>query len=291
MPNSMTGYGVAEGPVGGGRLSVEVRTVNHRHFSAQFRLPQDLLSFENALKARLREHIERGHATVVARWTEVSVEPTAIHVDVDRARVLVEALETLKRELDLKGEIDLGFVARQPEVLTHAEDEEREIDEADLLSVLEGAVREVLTMRQREGEALATDLEQRLASMEARVAEVEQRAPHRVEAERDRLRAAVTELLDGRTLDEGRLSQEIAILADKLDITEEMVRLRTHFGAFREALRGTGAVGKRLSFLGQEMLREVNTIGSKANDAEIAQAVITMKGELEKVREQVENIE
>ena len=110
-------------------------------------------------------------------------------------------------------------------------------------------------------------------------------------AERDRLRSAVSELLDGRALDETRLSQEIALLADKLDITEEIVRLRTHCGAFREALGGSGAVGKRLSFLGQEMLREVNTIGSKANDAEIAQAVISMKGTLEKVREQVENIE
>jgi len=291
VPNSMTGYGMADGPVGGGRLSVEVRTVNHRHFSSQFRLPQDLLRFESDLKARLREHIERGHATVVARWTEVSVEPTAVHVDVDRARVLVEALKKLKEELDLQGEIDLGFVARQPDVLTHAEDEEREIDCGELLNVLDGAVNDVVIMRQREGAALAVDLEQRLAAMEARLAEVEERASRRVAAERDRLRAAVNDLLDGRTLDESRLSQEIAILADKLDITEEMVRLRTHFGAFQEALRGTGAVGKQLSFLGQEMLREVNTIGSKANDAEIAQVVIAMKGELEKVREQVENIE
>jgi uncharacterized protein (TIGR00255 family) len=210
---------------------------------------------------------------------------------VDRARVLVEALKKLKEELDLRGEIDLGFVARQPDVLTHAEDEEREIDCDELLDVLDGAVHDVVIMRQREGAALAVDLEQRLAAMEARLAEVEERASRRVVAERDRLRAAVNELLDGRTLDESRLSQEIAILADKLDITEEMVRLRTHFGAFKEALRGTGAVGKQLSFLGQEMLREVNTIGSKANDAEIAQTVIAMKGELEKVREQVENIE
>jgi len=287
----MTGYGIADGPVGGGRLSVEVRTVNHRHFNTQFRLPQDLLRFENDLKARLRDHIDRGHVTVGARWTEVSVEPTAVHVDVDRARVLIEALQKLKAELDLKGEIDLGFIARQPEVLTHAEDEEREIDASDLLGVLDAAVTSVLAMRQNEGAALVADLEQRLATMEARLAEVEERAPYRVEAERDRLQAAVAELLDGRTLDESRLSQEIAILADKLDITEETVRLRAHLGAFKGALQGTGAVGKQLSFLGQEMLREVNTVGSKANDAEIAQAVITMKGELEKVREQVENIE
>jgi len=287
----MTGYGTSDGPAGGGRLSVEIRTVNHRHFSMQFRLPQDLQPFENDLKGRLREQFERGHATVVARWAEDPVSTGAVQVDVERGRAVVDALQRLKGELGLDGTIDLGFVARQPGVLSYGEAVEREIDLSDVLAVLDQTAAAVQSMRQREGEALAAELEKRLRGLEERLEEVVARAPQRLEAERERLRNSVADLLDGRALDESRLSQEIALLADKLDITEEIVRLRTHLGAFREGLAGTAAVGKQLSFLGQEMLREVNTIGSKANDATIAQAVIGMKGDLEKIREQVENIE
>jgi uncharacterized protein (TIGR00255 family) len=159
------------------------------------------------------------------------------------------------------------------------------------VAILDRAMADVVAMRRREGEALAADLAGRMTAMETHVSHVADRAPQRLEAERDRLRKAVADLLEGHTLDESRLSQEIALLADKLDITEELVRLRTHLDAFRETLREEGAIGKRLSFLGQEMLREVNTIGAKANDAEITHAVIGMKGELEKIREQVENLE
>ena len=146
-------------------------------------------------------------------------------------------------------------------------------------------------MREREGAALSGGLLSLLAEIENELSVVQDRAPHRVEAERDRLRRSVAELLNGRTLDEQRLSQEIAILADKLDITEEIVRLNTHIAACRGMIGTGGAVGRQLSFLGQEMLREVNTIGSKANDATIAHRVIAMKGIVEKIREQVENLE
>jgi uncharacterized protein (TIGR00255 family) len=159
------------------------------------------------------------------------------------------------------------------------------------MPVLEAAVEAALAMRQREGTALARELERHLAVIEEHAGRVADRAPGRLLAERDRLRRSVAELLDQRPMDDTRLAQEIALLADRLDITEELTRLRTHLEAGRAALRESGGVGRRLGFLGQEMLREINTVGSKANDAAIAQAVIEMKGELEKFREQVENIE
>ncbi len=291
MPRSMTGFGTADGPLGGGRLAVEVRTVNHRHFSTQFRLPSELQQFEGDIRQRLRERIERGHAALTARWTDQPLRGTSLQINLERAQEVSRALTELKGALDLPGEVDLGFVARQPDVLHYADSEQPGLDVEEFLRLIDRAVDTVVAMREREGAALGEDLTARLAAIDALLNEVGERAPQRLTGERDRLQRAVAELLDGRPLDESRLSQEIALLADKLDITEEMVRLRTHVGAFREALGSEGGVGRQLSFLGQEILREVNTIGSKANDAAIAQHVIKMKGEVEKIREQVENIE
>ncbi len=287
----MTGYGVAEGPVCGGLLQVEVRTVNHRHFAVSLKLGASLQQLESAVRDRLRNGIERGHVTLTARWIHEPERPTAIRVDMERARETVRALSQLKSELDLPGEVDLAFVARQPDVLTSGAGETPSVDEAELLAVVQGAMEGAVAMREREGSFLSDELLSLLAQIENELSVVQDRAPFRVEAERDRLRRSVAELLDGRTLDEQRLSQEIAIFADKLDITEEMVRLSTHIGACREAIGADGAVGRKLSFLGQEMLREVNTIGSKANDAIITHGVIAMKGLVEKIREQVENLE
>jgi len=287
----MTGFGAAEGPVNEGRLALEVRTVNHRHFSVQFRLPSDLQPLEAELKAALRGQLERGHASVSARWTERPQTTTEIAVNVDRARTVVEALTNLKDALELPGEVDLGFVARQPDVVVYSETQAGGPDPADVLAVLGEALEAVVVMRRAEGTALAEDLRQRLDALTEYLAEVERRSPERLVAERDRLREAVGLLLDKQDVDEARISQEIALLAEKLDIAEEIVRLRSHIVLFRSGLDGDGPVGKQLAFLGQEMLREVNTIGSKANDTTIAHTVIAMKGELERIREQVENVE
>ena len=187
--------------------------------------------------------------------------------------------------------VDLGFVARQPDVLTPVQSEEAPLDVDAVTAVLDAAVEQVIASREREGAELGRDLEARLSSIEESLGVVEAQAPERLVHERDRLRAGVAELLEGRRLDEDRLAQEIAIIADRMDITEEIVRLRTHLGAFREGLTNGSPAGRQLAFLGQEMLREINTIGSKANDGIITQRVIHMKGEVEKIREQVENIE
>jgi len=287
----MTGFGSAEGNVLGGRLSIEIRSVNHRYYNPQLKLPFELGGVEGPLRERLRQLLERGHVTVSARWIEAPQrEGGAVAVDLARARQLVAAAKELKKRLKLKGDVDLAFVARQPEVLTpHQDGATAQWSEVE--PIAERAVRELLGMRAREGAALAAELEGRLGELETGDGTIEERAPERLTAELARLKAAVAVLAAGVQVDEQGLAVEVALLADRVDITEELVRLRTHLAACREALATDRAVGKQLGFLAQELLREVNTIGSKANDAAITQAVIGMKGELEKFREQLDNLE
>jgi len=289
----MTGFGSAEGTVLGGRLSIEIRSVNHRYYNPQLKLPFELGGVEGPLRDRLRQLLERGHVTVTARWIDPPLREGggAVAVDLSRARQVVAAAKELKKHLKLKGDVDLAFVARQPEVLTPHQDGIPAAQWSEVAPIAERAVRELLGMRAREGAALAAELGGRLAALEAGARAVEQRAPERLTAELARLKKAVAELAAGVPVDEQRLAVEVALMADRVDVTEELVRLRTHLAACREALVADGAVGKQLGFLAQELLREVNTIGSKANDAGITQTVIAMKGELEKFREQLDNLE
>lgn len=243
------------------------------------------------MRERMRARIARGHVNVSARWVEAPSDGASLRVNLDQARAVLEALSTLKRELDLPGEIDLSYVARQPDVIELATDDEQQDVMPEFMALVDDALEQLMEMRSREGGALGSNLLGVLSRLEGHVESVERRSPERLVAERTRLQRAVGKLLDGRTVNEDRLELEIAILADKMDITEEVVRLRTHISASREALGAAEAVGRKLAFLGQEMLRETNTVGSKANDAEIAATVIEMKGELEKFREQVENLE
>jgi uncharacterized protein (TIGR00255 family) len=287
----MTGFGSAEGKVLGGRLSIEIRSVNHRYFNPQLKLPFELGGVEGPLRERLRQLLERGHVTVSGRWIEAPQREAAVAVDLVRARQLVAAAKELKKRLKLKGEVDLAFVARQPDVLNAHQDGSAPAQWSEVEPIAERAVQELLGMRAREGAALAAELGGRLGAIEQAAGKIEQRAPERLTAELARLKKAVAELAAGVQIDEQRLAVEVALMADRVDITEELVRLRTHLAACRAALATDGAVGKQLGFLAQELLREVNTIGSKANDAGIAQTVIAMKGELEKFREQLDNLE
>ncbi len=290
MPRSMTGFGTAEGAVSGGRLRLEVRTVNHRHLNVQVKVPYELADLEAELRERLRGQITRGHATVSGRWLEEPPQAAAVVVDKARLAALVAALRDAARELGIAGEVDIGLVARLPDVLRVTRAETTPDREA-VLDVLDRAAAGCAAAREREGAALATELRARVETLEALRRKVAERAPERVIAERDRLQAAVQELAGGVAVDPGRLAQEIAFLADRLDVTEEVVRFGTHLDALRAALEGSGSVGRELGFVLQELLREANTMGSKANDAGMAQAVIAMKSELDKLREQVENLE
>ncbi len=288
----MTGFGAAEGPAGAGRIRIEIRTVNHRHYNPAIKLPADLSALEPEVRERLRREFDRGHVSVSVRWTEYAAREAQLAVNLDKARGAIAALQLLKDTLDLPGEIDLAMVIRQPEVMTNSAAEEiAPVPWSDVEPIVAEAARECRAMRLREGALLADELSMRLGLLEASATEIAALAPGRVIRERDRLRTAVAQLLDGRAADESRLSQELAFLADKLDITEELVRFRAHAVAVRAALAGDQPVGKQLGFLAQELGREVNTMGSKANEAAITQQVIAMKGELEKFREQLENLE
>lgn len=287
----MTGYGAAEGQTARGTLRIEIRTVNHRFLNVALKLPSELQPLEAEVREGLRREFERGHVAVSARWLGSDDGVPRVSVDLDHARQVAGALRDLQSALGLGGELDLALVARQPDVLTRNAAALEPAEWGEVAPILAAAAEACRVMREREGAALTHDLLERLDRLDAAAGEIAALAPARLLRERDRLRKAVAELLDGRAMDETRLAQEVALNADRLDITEELVRFRTHTSACRETLGGTEPVGKRLGFLAQEMGREVNTIGSKANDADIAQLVIGMKGELEKIREQLENLE
>ena len=291
----MTGFGAAEGGVGSARVSVELRTVNHRFFNPSIKLPSALSRWEPDVREALRQRVARGHVTLSARIARDSAASSAI----DEARFAehVAQLRRLQQRYGLDADIDVGTVLRVPEVVVAAAAGEQPAESdgtADELGrVVDAAAAALTTMRDEEGARLAEFLRARLGVAGAAMDRIAARAPERVVAQRDRLRASVRELLDGAPLDETRVAQEIAILADRLDVSEEVDRFRSHVAAFGEALdAGNGeAVGKRLGFLLQEMVREANTTGSKANDAAVLADVVTLKEELERMREQVENVE
>jgi uncharacterized protein (TIGR00255 family) len=287
----MTGFGAAEGAVAGGRLRVEIRTVNHRYFNLSAKLPAELAPHEAEIRERLRREFDRGHVAVHGRWTEYPSRAGGFAVDLERARLVAGRLRELQGSLGLGGEITLDLVVRQPDVLSTSADGALDVPWAEVEPVVVQAAAECRAMRAREGASLVAELSHRIELLERSAERIAARAPERLVRERERLRAAVGELLDGRAVDENRLAQEIAFQADRLDITEELVRFRSHVAAVRAALAADRPAGKQLGFLAQELGREVNTMGSKANDAEIAQEVVAMKGELEKFREQLENIE
>ena len=288
----MTGFGTADGTVGSSRVSVELRTVNHRFFSPSLKLPSALSRWESEVREALRKRIARGHITVSARIDRAPTVTAAIN-EAAFAEYAAQ-LKTLRERHALGGDVDVATVLRLPDVVRAGADDEVPDDGVEaLVAIVDSAANALTIMREREGERLAAVVLERLALVEAAVARIAVRAPERVIAQRDRLLENVAKLAAGVALEEQRLAQEIAILADRLDVGEELDRFGTHIAAFREALRagGSEAVGKRLGFLLQEMLREANTTGSKANDATIQRDVIAIKEELERIREQVENIE
>lgn len=294
MIRSMTGFGESERDTVAGRLRVEIKTVNHRYFSAQFRLPPALDRYEAQIREWIREWIPRGHVTASIRIEsrDAPAGEPSLRLNEGRARQYLNVLRQLKELLDLPGEPDLALLSRYGDLIERADEETVAVDPEDVRAAVEAAARAVVEMREREGAALEADLEARLAAIEAALASIAERAPARLVAERDRLRRSIAELLDGRPVDEDRIAQEIAHMADRWDISEEIVRLRSHIEAFRSHLAiSDGPVGKRLGFLAQEMHRECNTIGSKSNDAAIDLQVVAIKNEIERLREQIENVE
>lgn len=294
MIRSMTGYGEAERVAGEGRLRVEIKTVNHRFLNTHFRTPAGFDRFEHHIEGWIRPFLGRGHVNLTVTMEGDRRGDLLPELDLDRARRYKALLEDLGRELGLRADVSLEQLVRFGEIFrAPAPRSGADVVLEDLREVVEDAARAVLAMREEEGRRLEADLRERLREMATRLALVEARAPARLVEERDRLRAAVRELTDQQVVDEDRLARELAYLAEKWDIGEELVRFRSHIEMFEDTLSaGTDdGVGKRLGFIVQEMHREANTIGSKANDAEISHAVVGIKEELERLREQLENVE
>lgn len=293
MIRSMTGFGAAEGPVGGSRVSVELRSVNHRFFNPSLKLPSALSRWEGEVREALRQRLARGHVTLSARV--VRDEATAPAIDEARFGQVAAELKRLHAAHGLAGVVDVATILRMPDVLLAVRDDAAlESGTADeLVVVVDGAVGALQAMRESEGARLSAVIGERLALVEQAVTRLAARAPARLEAQRVRLSENVQRLAGGVAVDPQRLAQEIAILADRLDVGEELDRFASHLAAFRDALRAADGepVGKRLGFLLQELLREANTTGSKANDAPMLQDVVAIKEELERIREQVENLE
>lgn len=290
MIRSMTGFGVAEGTVGAARVAVELRSVNHRFFNATIRLPSELSRWETEVREALRKRVNRGHISLTARVERGIAGAPAI--DEARFGAYVELLRRLQSRYQLDGPIDVTAVLRMPDVMSSISEGE-DGDVGELIAIVDASAQALSAAREDEGGRLAIYLLERLAIVEAALARIAVRAPARLVEQRDRLRAAVQELAQGVAVDEQRLAVEIAVLADRMDVQEELSRFQSHNTAFRETLsRKDGEpVGKRLGFLLQEMLREANTTGSKSNDAAMLADVVTIKEELERIREQVENLE
>jgi uncharacterized protein (TIGR00255 family) len=297
MIRSMTGFGAAEGRVGDLRVSVELRTVNHRFFTPTIKLPGALGRWEGDVREALRARVARGHVSMFARVEREAAVPSGLRVDDAQLDAYLDAHERMTRRRGTHGvTVDFAGLLRLPGVLVEGGGDDEPLAEGtaeELVAIVAEAARALTVMRGAEGARIADVLRERVALMEAAYGRIAERAPSRLVEQRDRLRAAVRELADGVAVDEGRLAQEVAVLADRLDVSEEIDRFRAHVAAFRGLLDDAGAepVGKRLGFLLQEMLREANTTGSKANDAGMLAEVVAVKEELERVREQVENVE
>jgi uncharacterized protein (TIGR00255 family) len=289
----MTGFGEVQRETVNGVLTVQVRTVNHRHFHTHFRLPPNAERWEAELTAILREGMARGHVHYRIALQEGPEAVRPVEVDHGRVVAYVKALEEIKQRHGLGGEVNVPLLARFGDIFQAPTDDMEELGFEDLAEATRQATAMVVEMREREGAALAKDLTASLTNMEAALEVIEARAPERLIEERNRMREAVAELSEDVQVDEERLAREIAFLAERWDINEELVRLRSHIAEFRSLLEADGAepAGKRMGFWVQEMHREANTIGSKANDAEIARQSVEIKAAIEKLREQVENVE
>lgn len=291
---SMTGYGSAEAMLGTHRISVEVRSVNHRFFTPSIKLPQAFTRLEADVKELLRKRVTRGHVTLAMRIEREASEGPRI--DIARLLDYAAQLRAIPDGAGIDRAVDVATLLRLPDVMTTAAIEDaslESVDPAAVLALVDEAITPFVRMREAEGSRLAQYLLDRLVIIEGALGRLAARAPQRLVEQRDRMAAAVQELAAGVAVDPQRLAQEIAILADRYDVAEELSRFASHNAACRAALaspEGDG-VGKRLGFILQEMVREANTTGSKANDAAMQAEVVLIKEELERMREQVENLE
>jgi len=293
MIRSMTGYGRAEVQTSAGRFTIEMRSVNHRFAEVLVRLPRDLAPLEDRVRAAVQGRVQRGRVEVTIMREDRISRGKTVRPDHELAAAYTQALRELAAGLGIPDGLTLGQVTAFPDVIRVEESKE----DLDLLwsalgPAVDAAAADLVRMRESEGRRLAEDLELRLDRLDEFAVLVADRSRASVGDYAARLRERIAALLGDLPVDEGRIAAEVAIFAERSDVSEEVTRLRSHVAQFRADLRAAdGAVGRRLEFVLQEMGREVNTMGAKANDLEITRAVIAMKGELESMREQIQNVE
>jgi uncharacterized protein (TIGR00255 family) len=292
MLKSMTGFGKGEGDTALGKLYVEVRSVNHRYCDINIKLPKRLAPFENRIKETIRSQVSRGRIDVSLKLDNLGEEKIQLHVDLHLAEQYYQALQSLREKLQLKDEVSLALLAGSKDLIT-AKEEAGDIEPywQEIVPILKRSFQDLDEMKRLEGESIAKDIQQRLEYIAQQLAIIKQQFPSRLEAYQNKLQERLQSLLKGMEVDFSRFQQEVAFLTERTDITEEIVRTESHLAQFTILWKGEESVGRKMEFLLQEIHREVNTLSAKANDAEISQRVVEIKSELEKIREQVQNIE
>lgn len=292
MIKSMTGFGRCEVSKGDRKITVEMKSVNHRYLDVSMKMPKKLNFFDSAIRLVLKEYVQRGKVDVYITYEDLSESNAALSYNQKIAAQYMEYFRRMEEQFGLENDIQVSVLARCPEVLVMEEQKE---DEDEIWSILEqalrGACEKFVEARVREGEALREDLLLKLDEMQRLVAFVEERSPQIISEYRQKLEAKVKELLGDVQVDESRIATEVTLYADKVCVDEEIVRLKSHVEATRAALKAGGSIGRKLDFIAQEMNREANTTLSKANNLEISNCAIDLKTEIEKVREQIQNIE
>ena len=289
---SMTGYGRAKGVYNGTEITAEIKSVNNRYLETNIKLPRTYIFLEDAVKKAVQSEVARGKADVFLSFQRIEGSDKKVSVDTALASQYLDALKKSGEDLGLRNDLSLSTLFRIPEVFTVLSEEE---DEEGLTEAVTGIVKEALrnfnAMRKTEGEKLKSDILPRLDYIGELSEKIETDNLKTAEAYRERLYERLREVLGDRSIDEARVLQEAAIFADKVSVNEEAVRLRSHISQFKAIMESDGAVGKKLDFLTQELNREANTAGSKCQDSEVTKSVIELKSEIEKIREQIQNIE
>ena len=292
MIRSMTGFGRAEQERNGFNITVEIKSVNHRYFEFSSRIPRAYQYLEEKLKAFCQSRISRGKVEIYVTLEDIENGNTLIDINDEYCKAYINALKTLSEQYSLKDDISVMTVARNTEIfkITKPDIDTNKVTDA-VLSVADEAITAFIAMRETEGVRLKNDVNNRIDFILKKVEFIEERSPETIKLYRERIEQKVRELLESAQVDEQRLLTETAVFADKVAVAEETVRLRSHMQQLSQLLEGNEAIGRKLDFIVQEMNRETNTIGSKAQDIEIARAVVDIKSEIEKIREQIQNIE
>ena len=292
MIRSMTGFGRSEIQEGSRKVTVEMKTVNHRYLDVTIKMPKKLNVFEAAIRSQLKSHMQRGKVDVFITYEDTSESNVTIKYNHDIAAEYLKYLRQMSEEFGLEDDIRVSTLSRYPEVFSMDEENADEEEIWKLLSeAVEQAAKGLAEARVKEGEALKTDLLDKLELMKQNVEFIEERSPEIIAQYRKKLTDKIQELLGDHAVDESRIATEVTIFADKICVDEEMVRLKSHIEAVKRELENGGSIGRKLDFLAQEMNREANTILSKANDLTVSDHGIELKTTIEKIREQIQNIE